>query len=107
MRVVRLILHGELRRFSPDGRKAVELDGAGRTVREALAALHVPLAETAAFIVNGEQCDATAVLAEGDTLEALPAISGGEGAGGSCEDANRAVASTTSPRARPSRDGAI
>ena len=85
MRVIRLILHGELRRFSAGARKILELEGAGLTAREVLVALQVPLAETAALVVNGEQCDAGTVLAEGDTLEALPAISGGAGAGGAYE----------------------
>ena len=36
-------------------------------------------AEAAAFIVNGEQVEGDAVLRDGDTLELLPAMTGGEG----------------------------
>lgn len=73
------MLHGELRQFAPG--KVLELHGAGRTVLEVLAAAGVPQSETAAFVINGEQCEPTTVLADGDTLEVLPAISGGESAG--------------------------
>ncbi len=75
--MIRLVLHGELRQFSPGGAKQVTVDGAGKSALEIVRELGIPLAETAAFIVNGEQREADAVLAEGDTLEALPAISGG------------------------------
>src|SRR4030081_4134248 len=51
--------------------KQLRVDGAGKAA-----------AETAAFIVNGEQRDSDAVLRDEDTLEALPAISGGAAAAG-------------------------
>jgi glutaryl-CoA transferase len=75
--VITLILHGELRQFSPGAAKQLRVDGAGKTAVEVLRELGVPIAETAAFIVNGEQRDPDARLADEDTLEALPAISGG------------------------------
>ena len=75
--MITLILHGGLRQFSPGGAKVLHVAGAGKTALEVLGELGVPLTETAACIVNGEQRDADALLAEDDTLEALPAISGG------------------------------
>ncbi len=77
--MVRLILHGELRQYAPG--KVLEVRGAGLTVTEVLSAVGVPGDATAAYVVNGEQCEATARLADGDTLEVLPAISGGAAAG--------------------------
>ena len=76
---VRLVLHGELRQYAPG--KVLEVQGAGRTVTEILRDLGVPGDATAAYVVNGEQCEATARLADGDTLEVIPAISGGADAG--------------------------
>lgn len=77
--MVRLILHGELRQYVPS--KVVQVRGAGRTVAEVLSEVGVPADATAAYVVNGEQREATARLAEGDTVEVLPAISGGSVAG--------------------------
>jgi formyl-CoA transferase len=77
--VITLVLHGELRRRS-GGRKELAIRGAGRTAQAILDDLGIPGHETAALIVNAEQVDADRVLAEGDRLEVLPAISGGEGA---------------------------
>ncbi|HUG55959.1 MAG TPA: CoA transferase [Candidatus Limnocylindrales bacterium] len=74
---ITLVLHGELRQFSPQGAKTREVGGPGRTVAALLRELGVPAGETAAFVVNGEQVDADRVLAAGDVLEVLPAISGG------------------------------
>ena len=79
--MITVVLHGELRQFSPGGVKELRVAGAGKTALEIVRTLGIPAAETAAFIVNGEQRDADAVLAENDTLEALPAISGGAAAG--------------------------
>lgn len=91
MWVVHLILHGELRRFSAGGQKALTVDGAGRTVREVLDACGVPFVDTAAFVVNGEQCGGDVLLADGDTLEALPAISGGSEAAVGAYDGIRVI----------------
>ncbi len=77
--MVRVVLHGELRQYVPG--KIVEVRAAGLTVREALDSLGVPAGATAAFVINGEQREASERLADGDTLEVLPAISGGEAAG--------------------------
>ncbi len=79
--MIRLLLHGELRQWSPGGRKEMNIAAAGRTARDVLSQIGVPAAETAAFVVNGEQCEADVVLVEGDTLEVLPAISGGAAEG--------------------------
>jgi crotonobetainyl-CoA:carnitine CoA-transferase CaiB-like acyl-CoA transferase/sulfur carrier protein ThiS len=76
--VITLVLHGELRQRT-GGRKELAVRGAGRTAKAILDDLGIGGHETAAFIVNAEQVDADRVLAEGDRLEVLPAISGGEG----------------------------
>ena len=73
--MVHLILHGELRQYAPG--KVLEVRGAGLTVADVLSGIGVPEDATAAYVVNGEQCEATARLADGDTVEVLPAISGG------------------------------
>jgi crotonobetainyl-CoA:carnitine CoA-transferase CaiB-like acyl-CoA transferase/sulfur carrier protein ThiS len=79
--MIEVVLHGELRQWSPGGRKQLSVAGAGHRASDVVREMGIPAAETAAFIVNGEQTDADVVLAEGDTLELLPAISGGaEGA---------------------------
>src|SRR2546425_6074397 len=78
--VIALVLHGELRQRT-GGRKELAVRGAGRTAGAILDDLGIPGHETAALIVNAEQVEADRVLAEGDRLEVLPAISGGEGGG--------------------------
>ncbi|HEV2248955.1 MAG TPA: CoA transferase [Candidatus Limnocylindria bacterium] len=80
--MITLVLHGELRQFSPGGAKQLRVDGAGKTALDVVRALGIPAVEAAAFIVNGEQRDGDAVLRDDDTLEALPAISGGAAAEG-------------------------
>ena len=74
---MRLILHGELRQYAPG--KVLEVHGGGLTVHEVLAAVGVPDDVTAAFIINGQQVEPSARLADGDTVEVLPALSGGAG----------------------------
>jgi glutaryl-CoA transferase len=74
---VRVIVHGELRQYVPG--KIVEVHGEGRTIGEISDALGLPVDATAAYILNGEQCERTAKAKDGDTIEVLPAISGGAG----------------------------
>ena len=74
--MITLVLHGELQQF---GAKRREIAGAGSTAREVVSSLGIPAAEAAAYIVNGEQVDDDVVLHEGDTLELLPAMTGGAG----------------------------
>ena len=92
--MVRLIVHGELRQYVPQ--KVVELHGEGRTIGELLSALGVPGEAAAAYVLNGEQCERDARVHDGDTVEVLPAISGGapEGALGGLRvvDMTRALA---------------
>ena len=59
----------------------LEVRGAGRSVGEVLRAVGVPAEASAAYVVNGEQCEPTTVLREGDEVEVLPAISGGAAEG--------------------------
>ena len=73
--MISVLLHGELQQF---GAKRREVAAAGRTAQQIVVSLGIPAAETAAFIVNGEQVDADVVLRDGDTLELLPAMTGGD-----------------------------
>ncbi|HET8567863.1 MAG TPA: MoaD/ThiS family protein [Candidatus Limnocylindria bacterium] len=70
------MLHGEARQYS-GGRKTVTVDAGAGTVEELLARAGIPVGETAAYIVNGEQRDLGDPVRDGDTVEVLPAISGG------------------------------
>jgi len=74
--LISVLLHGELQQF---GAKRREMAAAGRTARQIVTSLGIPKGEAAAFIVNGEQVEGDAVLRDGDTLELLPAMTGGEG----------------------------
>jgi len=74
--LISVLLHGELQQF---GAKRREMAAAGRTARQIVTSLGIPRGEAAAFIVNGEQVEGDAVLRDGDTLELLPAMTGGEG----------------------------
>jgi formyl-CoA transferase len=76
VRLISVLLHGELQQF---GAKRREMAAAGRTAQQIVTSLGIPAAETAAFIVNGEQVEGDVVLRDGDTLELLPAMTGGEG----------------------------
>ncbi|HEU5287708.1 MAG TPA: CoA transferase, partial [Candidatus Limnocylindria bacterium] len=80
--MIQLVLHGELRQWSPGGRKQLSIPAAGRRAGDVVRELGIPAGETAAYVVNGEQREADVVLADGDTLEVLPAISGGASADG-------------------------
>lgn len=74
--MIQLVLHGEMRQFS-GGRRTIQVAPGPATVAEVLRAARVPISESAALIVNGEQRDADAAVADGDTVEVLPAITGG------------------------------
>jgi len=74
--LISVLLHGELQQF---GAKRREVPAAGRTAQQIVGSLGIPAAEAAAFIVNGEQVEGYVVLRDGDTLELLPAMTGGEG----------------------------
>jgi crotonobetainyl-CoA:carnitine CoA-transferase CaiB-like acyl-CoA transferase len=76
--VISVVLHGELQQF---GAKRREVEGAGKSAREIVTSLGIPAAETAAYVVNGEQVDDAVILRDGDTLELLPAMSGGQAEG--------------------------
>lgn len=75
---ITLVLHGEMRQYS-GGRRTITVAPGPATVADLLRASAIPLGESAALIVNGEQRDADAAVADGDTVEVLPAISGGHG----------------------------
>jgi len=74
--MIHLVLHGEMRQFS-GGRRTLDVAPGPATVAELLRAASIPIRESAALIVNGEQREADAPVVDGDTVEVLPAISGG------------------------------
>ena len=74
--MIQLVLHGEMRQYS-GGRRMLEVAPGPATVAAVLRAANIPISESAALIVNGEQSDAEAAVADGDTVEVLPAITGG------------------------------
>ena len=76
--MIQLVLHGEMRQYS-GGLRLVEVAPGPATVAAVLRAANIPISESAALIVNGEQRDAEAAVADGDTVEVLPAITGGAG----------------------------
>ena len=76
--MISVVLHGELQQF---GAKRRDVEAAGKSAREIVRSLGIPAAETAAYVVNGEQVDDGVVLRDGDILELLPAMSGGESGG--------------------------
>jgi len=65
-----------MRQFS-GGRRTILVAAGPATVADLLRASDIPLGESAALIVNGEQREADAPVVDGDTVEVLPAISGG------------------------------
>lgn len=74
--MIQLVLHGEMRQYS-GGRRTLEVAPGPASVAAVLRAANIPIGESAALIVNGEQRDADAAVADGDTVEVLPAITGG------------------------------
>lgn len=74
--MIQLVLHGEMRQFS-GGRRTIEVAAGPATVADVLRAACIPISESAALILNGEQRDADAAVVDGDTVEVLPAITGG------------------------------
>lgn len=78
--IVHVRLHTALQRVSADGRTGtLELDlQPGARVRDALAALGLtPDPEGLLLVLNRRTADEEEPLAEGDTLDLIPAISGG------------------------------
>src|SRR5919204_1533751 len=75
--MVRVVLHGHLRQFVSNGARELELDAAGSTARAVLERIGIPRDETAALVVDEEQEDLDRVLRDGETLELIPAITGG------------------------------
>ncbi len=75
--MVRVILHGHLRQFAPGSAKTIDVEGAGKSAKAILESLGIPMAEAAAIVVGTEQEELDRVLRDGETLEAIPAISGG------------------------------
>lgn len=78
--IVHVRLHTALQQVSAEGRTgALELDlPPGACVRDALAALGlVPDPEALLLVLNRRMVDEEEPLVEGDTLDLIPAISGG------------------------------
>src|ERR671936_105742 len=75
--MVRVVLHGHLRQFVAGGARELEVDAAGSTARAVLERIGIPADEAAAVVVDEEQEEFDRVLRDGETLELIPAISGG------------------------------
>ncbi|OLC57255.1 MAG: hypothetical protein AUH85_03890 [Chloroflexi bacterium 13_1_40CM_4_68_4] len=75
--MVHVVLHGHLRQFVAGGTRELEVDAAGVTARALLARLGVPVDEAAALVVDEEQEELDRVLRDGETVELIPAITGG------------------------------
>lgn len=75
--MITIVLHGEMRQFS-GGQRTLEVPAGPATVADVLRASAIPLSESAALIVNGEQRGADAAVTDGDIVEVLPAITGGQ-----------------------------
>ena len=101
--MIEVVLHGELRQWSPGGRKQLRVAAAGKRAGDVVRDIGIPAAQTAAFVVNGEQTDADVVLAAGDTLEILPAISAPSPRPKRKAASNVAVAVAVEPKMCPSK----
>lgn len=77
--MVRVVLHGHLRQFVAGNARELEIDAAGVTARTVLDRIGVPQDEAAALVVDEEQEELDRVLRDGETLELIPAITGGRG----------------------------
>jgi sulfur carrier protein ThiS len=74
---VTLHMHGNLRRFMPDGRDRMALDvGTGTTIQVLLASLGADR-DTWLVAVNGMTADRDRVLAPGDLLDCFEPQAGG------------------------------
>lgn len=75
--MVRVVLHGHARRYAPHAQRVLAVDGGGKSARDVLGGLGVPLDDTAAIVVQGQPEELGRVVRDGETLEIMPAISGG------------------------------
>jgi len=75
--MVRVILHGHLRQYIDGATRELEIDAAGKTARAVLRSLGVPSEEAAAVVVGEMQEELDRILRDGETLELIPAITGG------------------------------
>ena len=74
---ITLTMHGNLRRFLPDGRGSVRLPVAdGTTLREIVESLGAQH-DTWLVAVNGAACPVTAVVMPGDRIDCFERLEGG------------------------------
>ncbi len=72
-------MHGNLRRFLPQGRDRMAMDMSPGTTIEALLASLGALADTWLVAVNGAACEKDRVLTEGDVVDCFEPVAGGQG----------------------------
>lgn len=71
-------LFGFLLRYSPHKREVLELDlGAGSTLEDLAASLHIPTSEPRMNLVNGSHAGDNCVLNDGDSVVLLTPVEGG------------------------------
>lgn len=74
---VTIHMHGNLRRFMPDGRDRMDMDvGPGATIQTLLASLGAER-DTWLVAVNGTTAERDHVLAAGDRLDCFEPVAGG------------------------------
>jgi sulfur carrier protein ThiS len=70
-------MHGNLRRFMPEGRDRAAIEVAPETTIEALLAALGADRDTWLVAVNGAACEKSRVLQEGDRLDCFEPVAGG------------------------------
>ena len=70
-------MHGNLRRFLPEGRDCTAMEVAPATTIEALLATLGAERDTWLVAVNGAACEKDRVLQEGDRLDCFEPLAGG------------------------------
>ena len=72
-------MHGNLRRFMPEGRDRTTMEVATATTIEALLTTLGAEPDTWLVAVNGTACEKTRVLQDGDLLDCFEPVAGGRG----------------------------
>ncbi len=72
-------MHGNLRRFMPEGRDRMAMEMPPETTIEALLASLGAGRDTWLVAVNGAACEKDRVLQEGDLLDCFEPVAGGSG----------------------------
>ena len=73
---ITLILFGHLRHYRGQKEESVEIPG-GETLMQILERLKIPADDVMTFFIEGKQHDGSHIPSDGETIEVIPAISGG------------------------------